>query len=111
MKLRFLILTSVTFATFSLATPLTAGELDGSDVQRDFRERRERVLKLSLDEQLKIRAAEQKAAEDPEVKAAVAKRNKAIEEFRMARRAAMIKADPSVAAILEKITAGPNRGY
>ena len=52
------------------------------------------VSKLSLEEQLKLRAAQQKAAEDPAVKAAIAKRNQAIEEFRQAMHDSMVKAIP-----------------
>jgi hypothetical protein len=80
-----------------------AQELDGSELRREVRERDERVSKLSTEDQLKLRAAEQKAAQDPEVKAALEKRNKAIQEFRAAVRASMIKADPTVASILDKV--------
>jgi hypothetical protein len=80
-----------------------AEELDGSDLRREVREREERVNKLSTEDQLKLRAAEQKAAEDPAVKAALEKRNQAIQEFRAALRAGMIKADPTVQPILEKV--------
>jgi hypothetical protein len=58
---------------------------------------------LTIDEQLKLRAAQQKAAADPAVKAALQKRNQAIDDFRAALRAAMIKVDPAVAPIVDKI--------
>lgn len=80
-----------------------AQELDGSEVRRELREREERVNKLSVEDQLKLRAAQQKAAEDPEVKAALEKRNKVIEEYRATVRAAILKADPTVRSILEKV--------
>ena len=93
----------VMLAMVQLPRFVCAQELDGSDLRREVRERDERVNKLSTEDQLKLRAAEQKAAEDPDVKAALEKRNKAIQEFRAAVRASMIKADPTVAPILEKV--------
>jgi hypothetical protein len=87
-----------------IITPFSfAQEVDGSDLRREARERNERVNKLSIDEQLKLRAAEKKAAEDPAVKSALEKRNKAIQEFRATLRASMIKADPTVEPILAKL--------
>ena len=47
-------------------------------------EREGKINKLTLEEQLKLRAAQQKAIEDPAVKAAIEKRNQAIQEFRQA---------------------------
>lgn len=99
------VLTIVQLAPFAFAQ-----EVDGSDVRREVREREERVNKLSTEEQLKLRAAEQKAAEDPAVKAALQKRNTAIQEFRAALRASMIKSDPTVQPILDKVAIGSNRG-
>jgi len=64
-----------------LAPLAFAQEVDGSDLRREEREREERVNKLSIEEQLKLRAAERNAAEDPAVKAALEKRNRAIQEF------------------------------
>lgn len=91
--------------------PFTFGqEVDGSDIRREMREREERVSKLSIEEQLKLRAAERNAAEDPVVKAALEKRNRAIQEFRAALRASMIKADPTVEPILDKVAIGIRRG-
>ncbi len=95
-----------TFCLLALAAaiaPLRADEVDGSDVRRELLERDARVAKLSLDDQLKLRAASQKAVDDPAVKAALEKRNEAIRVYREAVRAAMIQADPSVAPLLERI--------
>ena len=85
------------------ALPLHSEEVDGSDVLRQARERDERVGKLSLEDQLKLRAAEQTAAQDPGVLAALEKRNQALREFRATLRAAMLKADPSIAKILDQV--------
>jgi N-methylhydantoinase A/oxoprolinase/acetone carboxylase beta subunit len=87
-----------------------AQEVDGSDLRREVREREQRVNKLSIEEQLKLRAAERNAAKDPAVKAALEKRNRAIQEFRAALRASMIKADPTVEPILDKVATGVRRG-
>src|ERR1039457_1481357 len=105
MRLNAFVLSIVLFAITQIGPFVCAQTptLDGSDTRRELRERDERVNKLSTEDQLKLRAAEQKAAEDPDVKAALEKRNKAIQEFRAALRASMIKTDPTVAPILEKV--------
>ncbi|MEP6822717.1 MAG: hypothetical protein ABI946_10255 [Chthoniobacterales bacterium] len=69
------------------------------------------VNKLTLDEQLKLRAAQRKAAEDPEVRAALAKRDQAIETFRKALHDAMVKADPNLESTLQKIAVGQSPGF
>ncbi len=96
-------LTLLALTTLSLSPALRAQVIDGSDVQKEVSERAERVGKLTLEEQLKLRAAQEKAATDPDVQAALKKRNEAIEEFRAAIRAAMIKADPTVGPILDRV--------
>lgn len=97
-------------AMVQLAPFAFAQEVDGSDLRREVRQREEKVSKLSIEEQLKLRAAERNAAEDPAVKAALEKRNRAIQEFRAALRASMIKADPTVEPILDKVAIGVRRG-
>ncbi|MDQ2919556.1 MAG: hypothetical protein M3R10_06730, partial [Verrucomicrobiota bacterium] len=64
---------------------------------------------LSIDEQLKLRAAQQKAADDPAVKAALQKRNKAIDDFRTALHNAMLKADPTIGPIMSKVEISPRQ--
>jgi hypothetical protein len=86
-------------------------ELDGSDIERELHERAEKINRLGLEEQLKLRAAQQKAAEDPEVIAALEKRNIAIREFRNALRNSMIKADPAMEPILNKLATGTHPGF
>ena len=110
MTIKPFVLSLAALTITQLAPFAFAQEVDGSDVGRELREREERVNKLSIEEQLKLRAAQQKAAEDPAVKAALEKRNKAIEEFRAAMRAAMIKADPTIQQILDKVAIGASRG-
>jgi hypothetical protein len=103
MRLNAFVLSLVLFAIIQINPFACAQTLDGSDLRREVREREERVNKLSTEDQLKLRAAEQMAAEDPDVKAALEKRNKAIQEFRAVLRASMIKADPTLQPILEKV--------
>jgi len=64
---------------------------------------------LSIDEQLKLRAAQQKAADDPAVKAALQKRNQAIQNFRTALHNAMLKVDPAIGPIMSKVEISPSQ--
>lgn len=69
----------------------------------------QRLANLSTDERQKVQAARQKAMQDPAVQAAHEKMRQAHREFRDAMHAAMLKADPSIQPILNKIP-GRNRG-
>jgi hypothetical protein len=71
----------------------------------------EAAASLTIEEQLKLRAAQVKAAEDPEVLAALKKRDEAIAEFRMALRQTMIKADPKMEPILDKLSVDGKPGF
>jgi hypothetical protein len=70
----------------------------------------QRLSNLSSEERQKLQAARQKAMQDPSVQAAHNKMRAAHEEFRDAMRAAMLKADPSIQPILNKIPAPRRRG-
>jgi hypothetical protein len=98
-------------ALMQCAPAIMAQELDGSDINKELRERAEKINKLSLEEQLQLRAAEQKAAHDPAVQAALKKRNEAIQEFRAAIRASLLKDNPGLQPILDKIATGTGRGF
>lgn len=100
MRFKTFVLSLVAMVPFASVT--RAQDLDDS-LYKAQRHREQQVAKLSVDEQLKIRAAEQKASEDPTVKAALEKRNKAIQEYRAALRVSMVKSDPAVAPILDKV--------
>ena len=100
MRFKLFVLSMV--AMVQLASVAWAQDLDDS-LYKAQRQREQQVAKLSVEEQLKLRASEQAAAEDPTVKAALEKRNKAIQEYRAALRASMIKSDPTVASILDKV--------
>lgn len=97
----------------SVATRTTAQDpIDPSKtaVLNEFQRREENLEKLSVEDQAKIRGAQQKALEKAEVKAAVEKRDQAIVDFRAELRKAMIEADPSVKPILDKIAQGADPG-
>jgi transposase len=85
-----------------------------SELARQMRERQEKIQQLSVEDRATLKAAHEKASEDPAVRAAMANRDRAIEELQATRRMAMLKADPGVAPILKKTMAGersrPNRG-
>ncbi len=63
------------------------------------------MASLSPDERAKLRAAHKAAMADPAVQAAKDRNKTSRREFREARRAAMLKADPSIQPILDKMPA------
>ena len=110
MKLYLFVAASV----LALTSPFVFSEepdLEGKQVNQQLTDRQEKITKLSTEEQLKLRAAQVKASEDPEVLAALAKRDKAIEEFRKAMHDSMVKSDPKVEEILQKIAVGTSPGF
>jgi Spy/CpxP family protein refolding chaperone len=69
-------------------------------------ERRARLLaNLTEDERTRLEAAHQKAMADPAVQAAREKLKQARHEFREVLRPALLKADPSLQPILDKLRA------
>ena len=87
------------------APPVSAQPPDRPD--RPFRqfqnERRARWTNLTEDERARLRAAHQKAMADPAVQAAREKLRQARREFREVMRPALLKADPSLQPILDKL--------
>ena len=110
MTIKPFVLSLAALTIMQLAPFAFAQEVDGNDVGRERREREERINKLSIEEQLKLRAAQQKSSKDPAVKAALEKRNRAIEEFRAALRETMVKLDPTIQPILDKVAIGASPG-
>ena len=111
MKLKLCLAAILAATTTQLAPLACAQEVDGSEIDKQLTEREGKINKLTLEEQLKIRAAQQKAAEDPAIKAALEKRTQAIDEFRKALHDSMVKADPALEAILAKIAIGTSPGF
>lgn len=70
----------------------------------------QRLANLSPEERQKLQTAREKAMQDPAVQAAHDKMRQAHKEFRDAMHAAMLKADPSIQPILNKMPAGNRRG-
>ena len=66
-------------------------------------ERRARWANLTEDERAKLRAAHEKAMADPAVQAAREKLRQARREFREVMRPALLKADPTIQPILDKL--------
>src|SRR6476661_9262912 len=66
-------------------------------------ERRARFQNLTEDERARLRAAHQKAMQDPAVQAAQEKLRQARREFRELMRPALLKADPTIQPILDKM--------
>lgn len=86
-------------------------ELDESDLYRQLEERRLKVSRLTAEEKDALLAARAKAAEDPEVQAALARRDRAVREFRAAIRAALLKVDPELEPVLRKMMSPRGRGF
>jgi hypothetical protein len=103
MRIKSLITMSILAAVVQV-TPMIFGQ----DEEQPTGERRweQRTANLSPEERQKLQAAQQQAMQDPAVQAARDKMREAHKEFRDTMRAAMLKADPSIQLILNKI---PNR--
>jgi len=71
--------------------------------QRTVDFRRERFAGLSRDEQVRLRTAHDTAMRDPTLAATRQRYEQARKEFRDKLRDALLKADPSVQPILEKV--------
>ncbi len=111
MKFRLCLIAVAVAATSLLSPLLRAQEVEGSEPSKSLTEGDGTTNKLTLEEQLKLRAAQTKAAEDPEVKAALAKRDQAIEEFRAALHKSMVAADPKMEEVLARIAVGNSPGF
>ncbi|MEP6603028.1 MAG: hypothetical protein ABJB69_03680 [Spartobacteria bacterium] len=108
MKAKIFTATLVLAGILQLALTARSQDVDDPAQVREQRLREAAVNSLSLEEQLKLRAAEQKAAEDPIVQAALEKRKKAVREFRETLRAEMLRIDPSLKPVLDKIKSSGN---
>ena len=102
-KLTFL-LVSMLAGTLHFVPSLSAQPPDRPS--RPFQnERRARWANLSEEDRAKLRAAHEKAMADPAVQAARDRLRQARREFRELMRPAMLKADPSIQPILDKLRA------
>ena len=110
MRIKSLITMSILAVALQVAPALRAQDDEPKGQGGRGRRWEQRLANLSPDERQKLQAARQKAMQDPAVQAAHDKMRQAHKEFRDAMRAAMLKADPSVQPILDKIPAGNRRG-
>jgi hypothetical protein len=106
MKMKLLITMSILGTALQL-TPVARSQDDEQGNRGRHWEKR--LANLSPEERQKLQAAHRQAMQDPAVQAANDKMRQAHKEFRDAMHAAMLKADPSIQPILNKIPA-PNRG-
>ncbi|HEX7517858.1 MAG TPA: hypothetical protein VF345_11305 [Chthoniobacterales bacterium] len=103
-KLTFLLVPTLAAALQFAPTVLAQPPVDKSPRQFQM-EGRARWFSLNEEERSKLKAAHQKAMADPAVRAARDRLRQARREFREVMRPALLKADPSVQPILEKLRA------
>jgi hypothetical protein len=101
-KLTFLLVPALAAAL--QITPSLLAQSPPDRPARQFQmERRARWASLNEEERAKLKAAHQKVMADPAVRAARDKLRQARREFREVMRPALLKADPSLQPILEKM--------
>lgn len=109
MKLKLTLFAVSAVASLAQFAPSAFSQSPADRPDRPFRqfqnERRARFASLTEDERARLRAAHQKAMQDPAVQAAREKLRQARREFREVMRPALLKADPSVQPILDKLRA------
>lgn len=109
MKAKLTCLLVPALACVAQLVPSASAQQPPDRPDRPFRqfqnERRARFANLTDDERAKLRAAHQKAMTDPAVQAAREKLRQARREFREVLRPALLKADPSIQPILDKLRA------
>ncbi|HJT45387.1 MAG TPA: hypothetical protein VJ721_03865 [Chthoniobacterales bacterium] len=108
MKIKSLITTSILIGALQLS-PVVFGQSQTTDGPRRGRWQ-QRLANLSPEEREKLKAARQKAMQDPSVQAAHEKMREARKEFITSMHAAMVKADPSIQPVLNKIPRGGRGG-
>jgi len=107
MKIKSLVTMSI-LATALQFAPTVFGEDEDQPMGRHRWE--QRLANLPPEERQKLQTARQKAMQDPAVQAAHEKMREVHKELRDAMHAAMLKADPSIQPILNKIPAENRHG-
>ena len=108
MKIKSLITVSILIGALQLS-PVVFGQGANNGGPGRGGRWQQRLANLSPDEREKLKAARQKAMQDPSVQAAHEKMRQARKEFITSMRAAMVKADPGIQPVLDKIPR-PGRG-
>ena len=104
MNVKLAVLLVPTLAAALQFAPGVRAQSPADKPARQFQmERRARWASLNEDERSKLKAAHQKAMADPAVRAARDRLRQARREFRDVMRPALLKADPSIQPILEKM--------
>jgi Spy/CpxP family protein refolding chaperone len=109
MKIKSLIIVSMLIGALQLSPIVFAQGPKGTEGGRGGRWQ-QRLANLTPEERDKLKAARQKAMQDPTVQAAHEKMRQARKDFVGAMRSAMVKADPSVQPILDKLPKGGRGG-
>jgi Dynein, heavy chain len=77
--------------------------LFGDDLDQQLRQRQNQIDRLPVGEREQFQAAQKKALETSEVRAALKKREEAVRSYRETLRKSMLESDPAIAGILEKL--------
>ncbi|MEY2439759.1 MAG: hypothetical protein QOI34_1144 [Verrucomicrobiota bacterium] len=101
MKITSLVVVALVAASVQIGPTIRAQE--SKSVGKETRRSEGRWGNLSAEERDKMKAAHKKAMQDPSVEAARQKLRQARNEFRDALHAAMLKADPTIQPILQKL--------
>jgi len=109
MKIKFL-MALVLVAGLQFSTNASAQPRPGQG-RAGARPMREAWSQLSPDEKAKLRGARQSALSDPSVQASRERMREARRQFHDSMRSAMMKADPTVQPILEKLPKRQERGH
>ena len=109
MKIKSLVIVSLLVGASQLSPIVFAQGPKGTEGGRGGRWQ-QRLANLTPEERDKLKAARQKAMQDPTVQAAHEKMRQARKDFVGAMRSAMVKADPSVQPILDKLPKGGRGG-
>jgi hypothetical protein len=109
MKIKSLIILATLVGALQLS-PVLIGQDTDQEAPGHGARWQHRTANLSPDDQQKLTLARQKAMQDPTVQAAEEKMKEAHRAFMASMRAAMLKADPSVQSVLDKMPRGGRAG-
>ena len=109
MKIKSLITISILIGALQLS-PIVFGQGANDGGHGRGGRWQQRLANLSPEERQKLMTARQKAMQDPAVQAAHDKMREARREFMTSMRAAMLKADPTIQPVLDKIPRGGRGG-
>jgi hypothetical protein len=104
MQTKSLITMAAVAATMQFAPAVFSG--DPGAKEKGSRHHEEHFANLAPDEREKMKAAHEKAIQDPAVQAAHNKVREARRQFKEVLHSAMLKADPSIQPILDKMHKG-----